>query len=237
MDTNQRIANVTRPYLLQNAFMLTDLPEKDLEKLHKNAKPEHRKRGEALFQQGVFPKGAFWLMAGKLKIFQETPSGERQTLYVYTDGDLAGYRQIITEEVYAVNAVLLEDSTVGFISNETFRELLDASPFFARNVLAAMAREFTVWMNRMTALAQFSVRHRLALALLVLHEQYRRSGSPPGTITITRTELAEYVGTSLETIVRALSALKLNDLVHITGRCIQLPNPIGLIDILQEKET
>ena len=235
-DPYLRIDSATQPYLHQIGFMLTDLPVKDLEYLRESVKLENRKRGDVLFRQGAYPKGAFWVISGKVKIFQITSTGIRQTLYVFTNGDLAGYRQIITEEVYAVTAVLLEDSNIGFISNETFRRLLDTSPFFTRNVLNALAREFTVWMNRMTALVQFPVRLRLVLALLTLHEQYRRSGSPPGVITMTRTELAEYVGTSLETVVRALNALKSKGLVDIKGRRILLTDPIGLVDILQDEE-
>ena len=235
-DPYSRIAGATQPYLLQMGSMLTDLPVKDLEKLRVSVKIQERKRGETLFRQGAYPKGAFWVMSGKVKMFQVTPTGVRQTLYIFTEGDLAGFRPIIAEEVYAVTAVLLEDSTIGFISNEVFRGLLDTSPFFTRNVLNALAREFTVWMNRMTALAQFPVRLRLVLALLTLHEQYRRSGSPPGVITMTRTELSEYVGTSLETVVRALNTLKSTGLVNIKGRNILLPNPAGLVDILEEEE-
>lgn len=235
MDIQQRISEITYPYLLHNTFMLTDLPSTDLDRLQQAVKPENKKRGEILFRQGAFPKGAYWLMEGKAKIYQETTSGQRQTLYIYSDGDLMGYRQIITEEVFAVTSVLLEDSRVGFISNDLFRGLLHDSPFFARNILSSLGREFTIWMNRMTALGQFPVRRRLVLALLILHEQYSQSGSPNGVITITRTELADYVGTSLETVVRALNTLKSNGLVRITGRSISLPDPAGLIRILQHE--
>ena len=150
---------------------------------------------------------------------------------------MIGYRQLIAGEANPVSAVLLEDATVGFIPGETFRELLEASPFFARNILTALAREFSVWMNRMTAFAQLPVRLRLVLALLILHEQYRQSGSPAGVVTMTRTELAEYVGTSLETVVRALHTLKSSNLVNIKGRRILLPDIMGLVDILQGEGT
>lgn len=233
IDPNLSIARATQPYLFQNGFILTDLPVKDVALLRERAKIEDLKRGEILFRQGAFPKGAFWLISGKVKIFQETPAGQRQTLYIYSDGDLIGYRQLIGAEAHPVSAMLLEDATVGFISGETFRGLIDASPFFARNLLTALAREFTVWMNRMTAFAQSSVRHRLVLSLLILHEQYRRSGAPAGVVTITRTELAEYVGASLETVVRALHALKSAGLVRVSGRQILLPDPAGLVDILE----
>lgn len=214
---------------------MTHLPEEDLGLLEKKALPKEGKRGEMLFKQGTYPNGVFWLVSGKAKIFQETPAGQRQTLYIYSDGDLIGYRQFISEEAHPVTAVLLEDSIYRHIPGETFRGLLNTSTFFARNVLSALAREFTVWMNRMTVFTQFPVRHRLVLALLILQEQYRMSGSPPGEITITRTELAEYIGTSLETVVRALNTLKAAHLVGIHGRKILLSDMTGLLDILHHE--
>lgn len=237
IDQNLRMARVTQPYLFQNQFILTDLPVKDLAVLQEQVNPEAKKRGEVLFRQGGYPKGAFWLITGKAKIFQETPDGQRQTHYIYSNGDLIAYRQLIAKEVHPVSATLLEDSTVGFISAEVFRGLLNNSPFFARNILTALAREFTVWMNRMTVFTQFSVRNRIILALLILHEQYRLSGSPSGVVTITRSELAEYVGASLETVVRGLNHLKGQDLVRIHGRRIVLPNLTGLLDILHIEES
>ena len=88
----------------------------------------------------------------------------------------------------------------------------------------------------MTVFTTYSVRHRLVLVMLILHEQYRQSGSPPGMVTMTRTEIAEYVGASLETVVRALNTLKSDHLVEIQGRRIVLPDPVRLMSILNEEE-
>lgn len=232
-DPNFRIVQITKPYLLKNAFILTELPVKDLDVLNSITSLLQGKRGEVLYRQGAFPKGAYWLKTGKIKIFQETPEGQRRTLYVYSDGDLLGYRQLITDEAFPISATLLEDCTIAFIPAETFRELLQNSTFFARNLLTALAKEFSIWMNRTTAFTQFPVRHRLILALLILHEQYRFSGSPPGVITMTRSDLAEYIGSSLETVVRALNSLKSSDLVRIKGRRILIWDTDGLADILE----
>lgn len=236
IDPNLPIARITQPYLFQNKFILTELPVKDLAILQENVKVEPKKRGEILFKQGTHPKGAFWLKTGKAKIFQEMANGHRHTSYIYSNGDLIAYRQLVADEAHPVSSILLEDSTVGFIPAEVFRGLLNSSPFFTRNILTALAREFTVWMNRMTVFTQFSVRKRLILALLMLYEQYRLSGTPAGIITITRSELAEYVGASLETVVRGLHTLKVSDLIRIHGRRIVLPNPLGLLEILQQEE-
>ncbi|MBK9492231.1 MAG: Crp/Fnr family transcriptional regulator [Haliscomenobacter sp.] len=123
-------------------FILTNLPAKDLVQLQEGVRSESRKRGDVLFCQGAFPKGVYWLLSGKVKIFQETSDGQRQTHYIYSDGDLIGHRQFIAEEAHPVSAVLLEDGVVGFISGDTFRGLLNTSPHFARNILTALAREF-----------------------------------------------------------------------------------------------
>ncbi len=235
-DATLKITRIVQPYLFQNSAILTALPVKDVEMVHACTKTEWRKRGEVLFRQGEFPKGVFWLKCGKIKIFQETQTGQRQTMYIYSDGDIIAYRQLIAQEVNPVSAMLLEDAKVGLIPAQCFQELLNVSPFFARNILTALARDFTVWMNRTTVFTQYSVRRRVILALLILFEQYRLSGAAPGVVTMTRTELAEYVGASLETVVRTLNTLKANDLVHIYGRRILLPNPLGLVDILQAED-
>jgi CRP-like cAMP-binding protein len=164
------------------------------------------------------------------------PGGQRQTLYLYSEGDLMGYRQLLTGEPYPISALVLEDAEVLFISSETFRQLLDSSPHFARNLLTALAREFTVWMNRLTVFGQMPVRRRLALALLILYRQFGHADDQPGVISMTRTELAEYIGASLETVVRALNGLKTDGIVSISGRRMVVHSPLQLLDIFQEEE-
>ncbi len=235
-DQKLRISETTQPYLFQNGFIMKDLPVEDLKLLQLKGETMKGKRGDVLFRHGGFPISVIWLLSGMAKIFQETKSGQRHTLYIYSDGDLIGYRQLIAEEANPVSCILLEDATYVLIPAEIFRGLLLSSPFFARNVLSALAREFSVWMNRMTVFNTFAVRHRLVLSLLILHEQYRISGSPPGIITMTRTELAEYVGATLETVVRILNILKNDHLVQIQGRRIDLKDTEALMDILQKEE-
>lgn len=235
MDLADRITQATKPYLFQNSFILRDLPVRDLEVLEQNTESESKKRGEVLFRQGGYPKGVYWLISGKIKIYQGNAAGQRQTHYIYSDGDLIGHRQLIAEVEHPVSAALLENTVIRFIPGEVFRNLLSTSPFFTRNVLTGLAREFTVWVNRMTVFQHYPVRHKLILTLLMLYEQYRISGETPGLITITRTELSELVGASLETVVRILNKLKSANLIRISGRRITLLDPEGLLDLLNKQ--
>ena len=233
-STEVKISKLVKPYLVQNRQVLTELPEKEIALLEKQAVEEFHKRGKILFRQNGYPKGVYWLISGKIKIYQETASGQRQTNYIYSNGDLIGYRQFIANEPHPVSAKFLEDSVVKFIPGELIRKLLESSPVFARHMLMALAREFTVWMNRMTVYSTSPVKQRVVLALLILFEQYRLSGSKNGNITITRTELAEFVGASLETVVRILNKLKTDEMLEVKGRVIVLSDPAGLIQVLKK---
>ena len=230
------VSKITRPYLFRNTTLMTELPEKDLQFIHEHAKPKSLKRGEILFKQDTTVRSIVWLINGKAKILQETPGGQKQTVYIYSDGDLIGYRQLIAGEVHPVSAVLLEDSTVILIPGTVFKTLLDQSPPFARSMLTALSRDFTVWMNRTTVFTKYPVRHRLILALLILLDQYEHSGTPKGVITITRTELAQYVGASLETVVRELNKLKSKNLVEVSGRRILINDTSELVGMLEGEE-
>jgi len=234
--SDSSVSKITRPYLFRNTTLITELSEKDLQLIHDHAKPKSLKRGEILFKQDTTPRSVVWLLHGKAKILQETPGGQKQTVYIYSDGDLIGYRQLIAGEVHPVSAVLLEDSTVILIPGPIFKTLLDQSPLFARNMITALSRDFTVWMNRTTVFTKYPVRHRLILALLILLDQYQHSGSPKGVITITRTELAQYVGASLETVVRELNKLKRKNIVEVSGRRLLINDTSELMRMLEGEE-
>ena len=225
-----KVSKITKPYLFQHGAFIMHLPPQDLKLLEESAPARLRKRGDHLFHAGGFPRSVYWLHSGKVKIFQQTPNGHRQTTYIYSDGDLFGFRQFIAEEPHPVSARLLEDSHVSIIPGDIFRQLMANSPSFTREILTILAKEFSVWANRMTLYTKYDVSHRIQLALLILSEQYRLSGSPPGIITITRTELSEFVGATLETVVRTLNKLKNDRLVKVEGRRISILDMNRLVE-------
>jgi CRP/FNR family transcriptional regulator len=228
-------SKITKPYLLQSGWVLTELPANELAILEKAGQLHSGKRGDQLFKAGGYPKGVYWLTSGKVKIYQEGSGGQKRTNYIYSDNDLIGFRQLIANEPHPVSATFLEDTQYIMIPGDTFRQMLASSPVFARNILTALAREFTVWMNRMTVYTTYSVRDRVILALLILSEQYHASGSPKGVITMTRTDLSEYVGATLETVVRVLNKLKAEKMVSIEGRRISIANVSALAEMVSRK--
>lgn len=100
-----------------------------------------------------------------------------------------GYSAILSEEAYDDTAVVIENSVISFISKEEFFNVLNNSVVFLRLLLKSLSHEFSVMANLMAVLSQRTVRERVALSLLILHDKYMVSGSEKNvSIMLSRTD-------------------------------------------------
>src|SRR5690606_39637363 len=106
-----------------------------------------------------------------------------------------------------------------------------------KRLLKTLSHEFTVLANNLTIFSQKSVRERLALQLIVIREKYK-VGLQSGTaieINMSRTDLANLVGTTRENIVRILTEFKENSILETNGRKIIIHDIKKLIQIANYK--
>ena len=78
--------------------------------------------------------------------------------------------------------------------------------------------------KQLVNLAYSSVRKRVAEALAHLHERYSKSGEKNFSMSISREDLANIVGTATESLIRTLSDFKEEKLVEIRGSNITILN-------------
>ncbi len=84
--------------------------------------------------------------------------------------------------------------------------------------------------HKMTDLAQKPVRERMAEALLFLKETYgTESDGKTLSITLSREEIANVVGTATETAIRLLSEFKTDAIIELQGKKIKIINSEKLI--------
>ena len=75
------------------------------------------KRNEIIFSEGKYPKGIFHIHRGLVKIFKFGKDGKEQIFQICKSGEVIGFRGILSENPYNVNAAALEDNTeICFIS-------------------------------------------------------------------------------------------------------------------------
>ena len=184
------------------------------------------KKGKIIYREGSYSLGVYILLKGKIKIYQTNKEGKEQIVYIYRAGDIMGYRPLLCSEPHPVSAATLEDTELSFIPRDHFMHLLEELPVLSRLLLTNLSHEFTVWINKLTVFGQQAVRERLALSLLILREKYKENDAPdaPVEIDLSREDLANYAGTTVETLVRMLRNFKNEGLINSKGRKISVFN-------------
>jgi CRP-like cAMP-binding protein len=190
------------------------------------------RKGEIVFREGGIPMGIFYVRPGRVKKFKTTVKGGEQVVYLCGEGELMGYHALISEEYYADSAATTEDSQITFIPKDYFLKVLHSSPALSNNLLKALAHEFSLFVNSITSLATKSVRERLASNLLLLDEKFKSSDrSVAGEIKLSRTDLANLVGTAKETLVRLLQEFQRAGLIEKTNKTIRIIDRKGMIEV------
>lgn len=187
--------------------------------------------GEVLYRQGQYSKGAFFLQSGIVSIAATSSHGQRQVIYFYAPGDWMGFRQLMTGTQLPIEGTAIGRVETLFIPASAFEELLRTQRLFARNLLEALSFEFSVWVNRMTIFTKLPVRERLAIGLLILRDRFSMLEPPLQYLVCSRTDLADFIGASIETTVRALSSFRDSGWVKSRGKKITILDPESLAEI------
>jgi len=213
--------------------ILNNLPEEEYAYLCANMLEQRYNKGEIIFREGTVPAGIFFIKKGKVKKYQVDHTGKEQIIYVANSGELIGYHAILADERYPDSAATLEDCAIAFIPKEDFLNALERSTVLPRRLLKTLSHEFAVLINSISVVAQRSVRERLAIALIVLREKFKE-GIGPGEkimISVSRSDLANMVGTGDENIARFLTEFKRAGIIISKGRKICVTNVKKLIEI------
>lgn len=211
-------------YYFNNSAILDSLTPKTRNSLSSIATVKKFRAGKVIYREGKTPRGVYFIKKGKVKIYQSNQDGRKQIMYIYTPGDIFGYRPIISNSIHPVTAATLEDCTFNYISATAFRKILSENSELSRALLTSLSHEFTVWVNNISVFARYPVKSRVALALLILREKYKENGKYTD-INLSRTDLASYVGSVKETVVRTLQEFRNADLILTNGRKIKILNP------------
>jgi len=182
-----------------------------------------------LYHEGNKVTGCYFILSGIIKIFKTGADGKEQIIRFAKPGDLISFRSVFSNEPACTTAQVHEDSTLLFISTDTIIHLVKGNGLFSLDLLHLACKELGEANEYITDIAQKSVRERLAEVLLKLMHNFGLDSDNYLTITLTREELANIVGTATESVIRLLSEFKEDQLIELQGRKIKFLNLPALI--------
>jgi CRP-like cAMP-binding protein len=183
------------------------------------------KKGQYIFAENGLPAGLFCINNGKIKISKTGFDGKEQIIRLAKSGDIVGYRALIANERYASSAVTLEDASICIIDKAYFFKSLETNPKLLFEVVKKMSRDLKEAEDHIVSLSQKNVRERMAEALLFLKATYGyEEDNKTINVSLTREEIADYVGTSTESCIRLLSEFNQDKMIALKGKKISIIN-------------
>ena len=191
------------------------------------------RKGRELFKEGSYPREVYIVKRGRVKLYQHNSDGSETIIYIYSSGEMFGYRPLLCGEKHPASAMTMEDCGIYTVSSKQFLGFLKAGNSLSTILLRNLSHEFTVLVNRIGAFDQKTVKERLALSLFILREKYRKTGERGQVeITLSRKDLAAYVGTSVETLARIITRFKQSGMIKTVGRSIAIVNDRALMQVI-----
>lgn len=189
-------------------------------------------KGQTVFWEGNQPQGMYCVNKGSVKISHTDNDGKEQIIRMVKEGDILGYRSLITGEFYTSTAVALEDTTVCLIPKENFFKLLEENSDLSLGVMKLLSKELDTAETTISSLAQKQVRERIAETLLMLKEFYgTEADGETIQAPVSRYDIAGMAGTARETATRLLSEMKQENVIDFDAKKIRILNPNELIRI------
>ncbi len=206
----------TADELLRTAPIFSRLSPDDRKTIAEVATVKEYQRGATIFEQES-PSDAFYaIVSGRVKIFKMMPNGKDIILEVFGPGDPLGAVAAYMGRPFPASASALEDTTCVLIPRPAFFQLLERHPSLVRGLLLGLTTRLVELTNRLAELTGGRIEPRFARLFLKLA---REMGRPEraGTfvsLPLSRQELADLTGTTIETCIRIMSRWGKDDIVR-----------------------
>lgn len=210
--------------------LFKNLMDEELKELEPYIVETVYKKKESIFSEGEPPEWFYIVSKGKVKITKISHDGKEIILEIISPTDIFGGVAVLKNFPYPGNAIAMEDSTVLKISRRNLMRLVDRFP----NIMYCMALQLGDRMkssyDSLKNIALERVEARIAALLLKLSHKVGMK-TPEGLqidMRLTKQDVADMVGTTVETSIRTFSKFKKQGLVTDNDGKIIIKDQDGL---------
>ncbi len=186
---------------------------------------ENYLKKQQVYAAGRRPRCLYLITKGKVKIFRLHEDGKEYITDISGPGDFFGYAALIEDRVYDDTAIVLEDAELLQIPADEFRKMIFGDMQVAAKFIQLITKKVKEKEDRLIDLAYSSLRKRVAAALVDIHNKYNNATEAGRVIDISRDDIAHYVGTATESLIRTLSDFRSENLLEIVEGKIRLRDP------------
>jgi len=213
------------------------LSERDWEKIADLFSERQYQKDDYIFLEGEAPEALYVVKTGKVKVLRHSTDGKDVVLRVSGPGHMLGTVAVFDGGGYPGTAQVIEECCILVIARNDCLTLVNRYPVFALAVIHDLGSRLRSSAEQIRSLAVERVEQRIARVLLKLAET---SGSevPEGRVIempLTRQDVADMTGTTVETAIRVMSKLRRAGLIRTRRGKVVLVDVDALLEIAEAR--
>jgi CRP-like cAMP-binding protein len=219
--------------ILAGAPFFRRLAAADVARIAAGFRQTHVAAGETIHRAGDPATRLCIVAAGMVKVARPTPDGQDVVTDILAPGEFFGSLAQLGDAVYAEDVTAQTATCLLTISTEEFQSLLERYPPVALATLEFVALRLRGAHETIEQLSAYPVEQRVAATLLKLANRLGRSEGSATLIEmpLSRQDLADMTGATVETISRVMSDLRRAGIVESGRRWISILDHERLLQV------
>ena len=200
------------------------LDETELSKLSEIVRVRRVGPHQTIFSEGEEADSVFNVTAGTVKLYKLLPDGRRQITGFLFTGDYIG---LSMHERYAYTAESVTAASLCHFQRRQMDALLKEYPKLQQRLFSMASNELEAAQDQMLLLGRKTAREKVVSFLLGLSSRLSRRGQKenPVPVPMSRSDIADYLGLTTETVSRTFTALKAQGAIRLLEG-----NKVDLVD-------
>lgn len=214
--------------------LLSALRPDDREALAPLCRMRGFEKGETIFREGEPADRIHFVVLGRVKIVKAA-GGRDVILEILGPGEPVGAVAVFERRPFPASAVTLEGSSILSIPEREFFQLIESRPEMMRRLLAGLTYRL-IMVNKRLADMTGSAEYRAARLFLTLGDRVgaAQDGGLFIPLPLSRQEIADLIGTTLETAIRLMSRWQKDGIVVTEKNGFVVPDVAGLRELTAE---
>lgn len=206
--------------------LFNHLLENEQNEINKLATHQKYKKGEIIFQPG--DEALLIVASGSMKVYQLNSEGKEQLLRIITPGNYEGEKQLFGMKNESLFSEALEETVICRLTKQKFNQVIMDNPELGIKLFELSAQKMIQLEMQAQLLSAERVEARLATYLYNLSKNINSQNL---YLPMKMKDLAQYLGTTPETLSRKFKFLEENAVIERKGRAITLLKGESLINI------
>ncbi|MFP4023216.1 MAG: Crp/Fnr family transcriptional regulator [Thiohalospira sp.] len=196
------------------------ITNEDIELIKANSEIVQYNKKDVIFKQNTLTSHIMFIKSGLIKIFKEGKNNKFIILKIATPGNYLGLISIYGETTFQYSASAIEKSEILFININIFNDLLKKNGTYATFLIKNLSKENLFVVDRL--ISQYHKQLPGKIADLILYFSEKIYHSDKFELPLTRNELAEFAGTTKESLIRTLTEFKNDKIIDLDGKFVKI---------------